>query len=365
MAAAAAGARGLSAAQPAEAAPSRMRRVVIERPGGYGALRLVESSNPPPAPGEVRIAVRACGVNYADGIIRMGLYESAKRLHGYPITPGFEVAGVVDAVGDGVEGWRIGDRAIGVTLFGGYTSAIRLPAERVFALPDRLSFEQGAALPTVFLTAWFMAHRLVHPDPGERWLVHSAAGGVGGALLQLARLAGVAATGVVGGAHKIEVAKALGAAQVIDKSAGDWVAAAKAIAPGGFQAVFDANGVSTLRHSFALLAPMGKLVVYGFASMLPRDGRLNWARLAWDWWRTPRFNPLAMTTSNRSVMAANLSFLASEAPRLREGMLWLLDRFADGRLLAPPVEAFALMDAAQAHRRIESGQSVGKLVLLP
>lgn len=342
-----------------------MQRIVIERPGGYDALRLVESADPVPKPGEVRLRVEACGVNYADGIIRMGLYESAKRLHGYPITPGFEVAGVVDAFGDGVDGWRTGDRAIGVTLFGGYTSAICLPADRVFATPASLTNAQAAALPTVFLTAWFMAHQQVYPRAGDRWLVHSAAGGVGGALLQLARLAGVEATGVVGAAHKVDAAKALGATHVIDKSAGDWVAAARGIAPGGFHAVFDANGVSTLQASFDALAPMGKLVIYGFASMLPKDGRVNWLKLAWDWWRTPRFNPLAMTTSNRSVLAANLSFLSAEAPRLREGMLWLLERFADGRLVPPPVEPFPLVDAAQAHRRIESGQSVGKLVLLP
>ena len=179
-----------------------MKRIVIGKPGSYDALELVESPEPLPKGGEVRLRVEAAGVNYADGIIRMGLYESAKRLHGYPITPGFEVAGVVDAVGDGVDGWRLGDRAIGVTLFGGYTSAICLPVDRVFATPPVLSSEQAAALPTVFLTAWFMAHRQVHPRAGERWLVHSAAGGVGGALLQLARLAGVEATGIeIGRAH--------------------------------------------------------------------------------------------------------------------------------------------------------------------
>lgn len=343
----------------------RARRIVIERPGGYEALRLVEGEVPAPRPGELRLRVAACGVNYADGIIRMGLYESAKRLHGYPITPGFEVAGVVDALGEGVEGWRVGDRVIGLTLFGGYASHLCLPADRIFALPSGLSFEQGAALPTVFLTAWFMAHRQVHPEPGERWLVHSAAGGVGSALLQLARLAGVEATGVVGAAHKVEAAKAMGARHVIVRGEGDWVAAARALAPPGYHAVFDANGVATLAGSWSLLAPMGKLAVYGFASMLPKDGRVNWLRLAWDWWRTPRFNPLEMTSTNRSVLAANLSFLSAEAPLLRRGMLWLLERFADGRLQPLPVAAFPLLDAAQAHRRIESGQSVGKLVLRP
>ena len=342
-----------------------MQRIVIQRPGGFDALRLIESEDPTPGPGEVRLRIAAAGVNYADGIIRMGLYESAKRLHGYPITPGFEVAGTIDAIGPNVDGWQVGDRVIGVTLFGGYTSHLCLASDRVFALPEALSFEQGAALPTVFLTAWFMAHRQLQPETGQRWLVHSAAGGVGGALLQLARLAGVDAVGVVGAAHKIDAAKALGASQVINKSAGDWVAEARRLAPQGYHAVFDANGVSTLKHSFALLAPMGCLMIYGFASMLPKNGRLNWLRLAWDWWRTPRFNPLQMTTSNRSVLAANLSFLSAEAPLLRRGMLWLLERFADGRLQPPPVRRFALVDAADAQRHIESGQSVGKIVLIP
>lgn len=342
-----------------------MQQIVIERPGGFDALRLIKAADPTPKRGEVRLRVAAAGVNYADGIIRMGLYESAKRLHGYPITPGFEVAGTIDAIGDDVDEFRVGDRVIGVTLFGGYTSHLCLATDRVFALPEALSFEQGAALPTVFLTAWFMAHRQLQPEAGQRWLVHSAAGGVGGALLQLARLAGVDAVGVVGAAHKIEAAKALGASHVIDKSAGNWAAEARRLAPQGYHAVFDANGVSTLKHSFALLAPMGSVVIYGFASMLPKNGRLNWLRLAWSWWRTPRFNPLEMTTSNRSVLAANLSFLSAEAPLLRRGMLWLLERFADGRLQPPPVQRFALVDAANAQRHIESGQSVGKIVLIP
>ena len=342
-----------------------MQRIVIAQPGGYDQLRVLNEPDPQPKAGDVRIRVAACGVNYADGIIRMGLYESAKRLHGYPITPGFEVAGVIDALGEDAEGFSIGDRVVAVTLFGGYASHLCLPTDRVFALPSSLSFEQGAALPTVFLTAWFMAHRQVHPDAGQRWLVHSAAGGVGGALLQMARLADVQAVGIVGASHKREVALAQGAAHVIDKSQGHWSQQARGLAPAGYDAIFDANGVSTLSDSWNLLAPMGKLVIFGFASMLPKNGRVNWLRLAWDWLRTPRFSPLEMTTSNRSVMAANLSFLSAEAPLLRRGMLWLLERFADGRLQPPPVEAFPLADAAKAQQRIESGQSVGKIVLLP
>lgn len=342
-----------------------MQRIVIEKPGHYDALRLVEQADPVPGSGEVVIACEACGVNYADGIIRMGLYASAKQLHGYPITPGFEVAGRVSALGAGVSGLRVGAPVIGLTLFNGYASRLRLPAEGVFAWPENLDAAQAATLPTVFLTAWFMVHRQVYPQPGDTWLVHSAAGGVGSALLQLARLAGCRAVAVVGATHKREHARAMGADAVIDKSSQPLWREAERLAPEGYQAIFDANGVATLGQSYAHLAPTGKLVVYGFHSMLPRNGRLNWLRLARDWLRTPRFNPLRMTQENRSVLAANLSFLQSHAPTLREGMLWLLERFADGRLRPLPVECFPLADAGRAQQRLESGQTVGKLALIP
>jgi len=342
-----------------------MHCIEIERPGGYAALRYIRKPDPAPAAGEVLIDVEACGVNYADGIIRMGLYASAKALHGYPITPGFEVAGRISALGAGVETFKLGDPVLALTLFGGYCERIALPLDRVFARPPSLDAVQAAALPTVFLTAWYMVHRQQQPRAGERWLVHSAAGGVGSALCQLGALAGCEVVGVVGSAHKREHCLAMGASTVIDKSSESLWMAAKRFAPDGYHVIFDANGVSTLAQSYAHLAPTGRLAVYGFHSMLPRNGRLNWLRLAWDWLRTPRFNPLAMTQSNRSVLAANLSFLQSHSAELREGMSWLLERFADGRLRPLPVETFALAEAAAAQRRLESGQTIGKLVLIP
>ncbi len=342
-----------------------MQRIVIDRPGGYERLRLVESDDPMPGPGQVRIRVAAAGVNYADGIIRMGLYESAKRLHGYPITPGFEVAGEIDASGDGVVGFAVGDRVLALTLFGGYTSHIVLDVDRVFACPPNLSLEQASALPTVFLTAWWMVHEQQRVRENERWLVHSAAGGVGSALLQMGRLASAHVVGVVGASHKIAAAEKLGCNVVLDKSTTPWIAAARAAAPDGYHAIFDANGVATLADSYRLLAPTGRLCIYGFASMLPRNGRLNWLALARDWLRTPRFNPLNMTRDNKSVLACNLSFLASEKSRLIEAMHWLLERFADGRLQPLPVTTFPLASASDAQRAIESGTTVGKLVLVP
>ena len=342
-----------------------LRKIQIDKPGGYDALKLVEAPIAALAADDVLIEVKACGVNYADGIIRMGLYASAKELHGYPITPGFELSGVVSAAGPEVADFAVGDAVVALTLFGGYCSHIVLKADRVFKKPANLSFAQAAALPTVFLTAWFMVREQVMPKPGDIWLVHSAAGGVGSALCQLGRLAGCRVIGVVGSAHKRGDALAMGANEVIDKSTQNLWPEAKRLAPGGYQAVFDANGVSTLGQSYAHLAPMGKLCIYGFASMLPHDGKLNWLKMAWDWIRTPRFNPLDMTQSNKSVLAANLSFLSAHAGLLRSGMQELLALFAEEKLTPPPITEFALADAAKAQALIESGKTVGKLVLIP
>ncbi|MBD8524701.1 zinc-binding dehydrogenase [Pseudomarimonas arenosa] len=342
-----------------------MKRIVIQRPGGYEALRLESVPEPVPGPGQVRIRCAACGLNYADSIVRMGLYASAKQLHGYPITPGFEVAGTIDAIGNDVDPARLGQAVLALTLFGGYAECVVVEANAAFAIPSRVSPLQAATLPTVFLTAWFMAHRLMSPRTGQRWLVHSAAGGVGSALVQLGRLAGCEVIAVVGSAHKRQHAQAQGASAVIDKSSEPLWPTARELAPGGYHAIFDANGVSTLAASYAHLTPTGVLAIYGFHSMLPRNGRLNWLRLAWDWLRTPRFNPLDMTQANKSVVAANLSFLQSESELLSEGMHWLLSQFEGGHLQPLPVETFGFEQVAAAQARIESGSSVGKLALLP
>jgi NADPH:quinone reductase-like Zn-dependent oxidoreductase len=218
----------------------------------------------------------------------------------------------------------------------------------------------------VFLTAYYGLIRLADVRPGHRVLVHSAAGGVGSSLLQLGRLNGAVMVGVVGKTHKVEVAQSLGADVVIDKSKTALWAEAEKAAPDGYQIILDANGVSTLGDSYKHLAPTGRLVVYGFASMLPKKGgRPNWFKLAWDWLRTPRFNPMEMTGSNKNVMAFNLSYLFEQVELLSEGMEDLLRWCEEGKIKPPPVTSYALEDVAQAHKDIESGMTVGKLVLEP
>ena len=342
-----------------------MRHVRIHRPGGHAQLCIESAPDLRPAAGQVRIAVAAVGVNFADCMVRRGLYASAKVYVGWPITPGFEVAGVVDEVGPGVATWQVGDRAIGLVRFGGYASQVVCNATHVMRYPAQWTPQEAAGFPAVFLTAWYGLLHLARPRPGDAVLVHSAAGGVGQALVQLARAAGCRVFGVVGGAHKVAVVRALGCDEVIDKFSAGWQARARAFAPGGFAVALDANGVETLADSYRLLGPAGRLVVYGFHTMFRRggSGRRNWPLLAWQWLRTPRFNPLQLTTDNKSVLAFNLSFLFDHDDVLAEALAYLLPRAADGALRPLAVTHYALEDVARAHRDLESGATSGKLVL--
>jgi NADPH:quinone reductase-like Zn-dependent oxidoreductase len=353
--------RAAPVARPTE----RMRKIVIAKAGSYDRLKLEEAPSLVADAGEVVIDVKAIGVNYADCMVRMGLYESAKEFVGWPITPGFEVAGVVKSLGAGVTDLAVGDRVFAVTLFHGYATEVKVARAYAFRMPATLSFEQAAGFPSVFLTAWFALHELAHPRRGSKILVHSAAGGVGGCLVQLAKRAGCEVTGVVGSSHKVDAVRAHGADHVIDKSTEDLWAEAERLAPEGWDVICDANGVATLKHSYEHLRRAGKLVIYGFHTMIPKTGgKPNWLKLAADYLRTPRFNPLDLTMHSKSLLSFNLSYLYDRTDVLVEAMAELLGWLEDGSIEAPPVTTYALADCAEAHKAIESGQTTGKLVLI-
>jgi len=342
-----------------------MRAVRISRPGGYDRLELKELPDVPCGPSEVAVEVRAAGVNYADSMVRMGLYKSARQFVGWPITPGFEFAGVVSERGDEVTGLDVGQRVFGVTRFGGYASRVVVPPDQLVATPPELSDAQAATFPTAYLTAWYALRELGSLRAGKRVLVHSAAGGVGGAALQIVRAGGGESVGVVRGQHKVDLARQLGANHVIDKGSTDLWPAVVAVAPQGFDIALDPNGAETLMASYRHLRPAGRLIIYGFATLLERGrGRPNWLKLIAGYYRTPRFNPLKMTNSNKSVMAFNLSYLFDRKEAFAEAMGELMGWLEAGQITALPVKEYALDDVARAQRDLESGTTVGKLALV-
>ena len=341
-----------------------MDKIVIHKPGGYERLTL--ESHPTPVPGDRQVLVRteAVGVNYADICVRWGVYESARHYVGWPITPGFEYAGRVEAAGRAVTHVKVGDPVFGITRFGGYATHVCAEADHVWRKPEALDFEAAAGFLAVHLTAYHGLLQNVVVRPGMRVLIHSAGGGVGSALVQLCKLHDLAVTGVVGASHKVAYVRALGADAVIDKSSQPLWEEARRLAPEGHDLVFDANGPETLARSYAHLRPTGKLMVYGFHSLLPKQGgRIRYLKAGLGLLKLPRFNPLRMTTDNKGVVAFNLSFLFDRSDLLQPAVRDLVEWVETGRIRAPRVRAFPLSEAAQAHRTLESGETTGKLVL--
>jgi NADPH:quinone reductase-like Zn-dependent oxidoreductase len=341
-----------------------MKHIVIHQAGGYENLKLETAPDPRPGADEVVVRSSAAGVNYADACVRWGVYESAKKFVGWPITPGFEFAGEVAEVGAGVTHVQPGDQVFGVTLFNGYSSHVKVPKTFVWKRPRELSVEQAAGFPAVFFTAYHGLLQNVRIYPGMAVMIHSAAGGVGSALVQLAKLHGLKVVAVVGASHKVEYVKSLGADVIIDKSKQNLWQEAKRAVPQGYDLIFDANGPETMKQGYAQLRATGKLVVYGFHTLLPKQGgRINYLKAAWGMVKIPRFNPLTMTNQNKSLVAFNLSFLFERDDLIQEAARDLLLWLSEGKLRPPKVQTFAFENVAAAHQAIESGQTTGKLIL--
>ncbi len=342
-----------------------MKKIVIHSAGSYEKLKLEEHPDLIASGSDVVVEVKAAGVNYADCCVRWGVYESAKKFIGWPITPGFEFSGIIKKVGDSVTRFKVGDRVFGITFFNAYASEVKVHEKYLYSLPTSFSFSQAAGFPAVFMTAYHALFQLVHLPPQAHILVHSAGGGVGSAILQLAKAKGLKAVGVVGSSHKVDYVKSLGAIQVIDKSREDLWQQAKSYVPQGYDAVLDANGPSTMQESYDILRPTGKLIVYGSHSILPQtgSGRMNYLKAGLGLLKMPRFNPMKLITENKSVVGFNLSFLFDRDDLVGEGMQSLLSLIESKEIMAPKVTEFKFEDVAEAHRLIESGKSTGKIVL--
>jgi NADPH:quinone reductase-like Zn-dependent oxidoreductase len=213
------------------------------------------------------------------------------------------------------------------------------------------------------LTAYYALHHVGHLKGSDRVLVHSAAGGVGTALLHLLKLNGNMSVGAVGLSNKVDAGKEADATFVIDKSTQDLWKKAEELSPEGYDLILDANGASTLKDSYGHLRPAGRLLIYGFASMFSHSGRKNVPKLIWYYLKTPRFNPFDLTGSNKTISGFNLIYLFDQVDLFRNIMETLLRWDAEGLLPSMPITTFPFEDVVSAHQAIESGKSIGKLVL--
>jgi NADPH:quinone reductase-like Zn-dependent oxidoreductase len=332
-----------------------MRAVVITKHGGPGVLRVQERPDPPLGPGEVRIDVAAAGVNFADVMARMGLYPDAPKP---PCVIGYEVAGTILELGEGVSSLVNGQRVFAGTMFGGYASQVVVPAGDVLALPDGLTFEQGAAIPVNYATAWAGLVGYGNLQPGERVLIHSAGGGVGIAATQIAKRHGAEVYGTASPGKHAQC-KGFGVDHALDYTAPGWE---RGLAP--FDVILDAVGGKSFRRSYSMLRPGGRLVVFGVSALVSGQRRNLFTALG-TVARMPRFNLIKQMSESKAVIGLNMLTLWKDRRTLEPWTRPLLSLMADGTIQPVLAGAFSFEDAGAAHTMITERRNVGKVVLVP
>jgi NADPH:quinone reductase-like Zn-dependent oxidoreductase len=343
--------------------PTTTRAILIERLGAPESLVEREVPLRDLGPDDVHLRVLATGVNFADLMMRVGLYGTVPPR---PFSPGFEVVGEVVRTGPDVRDWRPGDRAIALVRYGGYARDLIVPTRNLFRCPAELSPAQAAAVPVVFLTAWIALFEAARVRAGETALVLGAAGGVGTAAVQLCVKAGLRVVGTAGNAAKREfVVRELGAAACFD-SRGEWEPdVLRLVGKRGIDVALDSVGGAATASCRRLLAPLGRLVFYGLSEAMP-GWRRNWVSAARAWLKTPRFHPLALIEPNIGVFGVHLLHLKGREEALRPALEEIYRRIVAGEL-RPVLDRTFPLDrdgAVAAHRYLHERKNLGKVVLV-
>jgi NADPH:quinone reductase-like Zn-dependent oxidoreductase len=338
-----------------------MRALVITKTGPPDVLQVRERPGPDaPGPGQLRIRVKAAGINFADLMARSGLYPEAPKP---PCVVGYEFAGDVESVGEGVEEFASGDRVLGGTRFGGYAELVTVGEDELFPLPADWSYEEGAALPVNYATAYAGLARYGALAEGERVLLHAAAGGVGIAATQVAKQLGAEVYGTASGS-KHDAIRGFGVDHPIDYRENDFVKEVRRIAgeKQPLDLVMDAIGGRSFKRSFSLLRTGGRLVCFG-ASALQSGERRNVPHVLRTIASMPRFNPMKLMSQSKAVIGLNMLAIWDAKQSLDEYLTPLMPWIEGGKIRPVVAEAFPLERGADAHRFMHERRNVGKVVL--
>ncbi|MEZ4287322.1 MAG: medium chain dehydrogenase/reductase family protein [Polyangiales bacterium] len=339
-----------------------MKAIVIRKHGGFDVLSVDNVPTPEPKAGEVRVAVKACGLNFAEIMARKGLYPDAPKP---PMIVGYEVSGVVNAVGKDVKRVKVGDRVAALTRFNGHAEFVVVAENQVFALPSSMSFEAAAALPVNYLTAYHMLFQVFRVREGDTMLIHAVSGGVGTAVCQLARTVKNVTVFGTASAKKHDYARANGCDFPIDYRSVDYAEVIrKATNSKGVDLVMDALGGPDWKKGYSLLRPSGMLIAFGWSNMSDGSKR-NLGRLIGQVTSLPFFTPIRLMDDNKAVAGVNVGHLWDEISMLKEQADALMRLFELGKIEPKVDKIFSFEEAAEAHRYLESGQNLGKVLLVP
>ena len=337
-----------------------MRTILINKTGDPKVMDLVQVPQPVPGSGEVVIQVKSSGINFADILARKGLYPDAPKL---PLTPGYEVAGVISDAGPEVSESLIGKNVIAFTRFGGYADYVNVPLKQVFEMPGNLDFENAVSLPVAYATAYLLLIVMGSLQPEETVLVQNAGSSVGLAALDIARHTGARVIGTAS-SHKHDQLLKMGFEALIDYRQKDWEQEVKNYTNGsGIDLIIDPIGGRNWLKSYRALAPTGRLGMYGISSVCQKRFGCTLSLLA-TVLQMPIFHPLSFLEKNKGVFGVNMAHLWDLPEKIRTWMDIILQGVKSGWVKPHVDHAFGLDEAAAAHAYIESRQSVGKVVLI-
>lgn len=338
-----------------------MRQVWIPKIGEPEVLEVREAPDPEPRAGQIRVRVKASGINFADILARMGLYPDSPKL---PAVVGYEVSGVVDGMGDGIDNFHDGQRVVCMTRFGGYSDVVCVPGNAVRVIPENLDYEGAASIPVNYLTAWLMLVHLGHVRSGDRVLVHACGGGVGLAAVQICRHFGAEVIGTASAA-KHDRLREMGVAECIDYRTQDFEAEVRRLTDGrGVDIALDAIGGESFRKSYKSLTDLGRLFIFGASSVAPGTKR-SWISALTMLSKVGSFKPLQLMSHSKGVFGVNLGHLWHRGDELAEMLAKILGLFANGTFKPVVDRSFPFSEAAAAHRYIQDRKNFGKVVLTP
>lgn len=336
-----------------------MQQIYISGHGGPDKLQLRESVDPSPGPGELRVRVRASGINFADILARQGLYPDAPKI---PCVVGYEVSGVVDAVGPGVAGTWVGKEVFGLTRFGGYADTVVVPEAQMFEKPAALSHEQAAAIPVNYLTAWQLLVAVGALSADETVLIHNAGGGVGLAAIDVARHVGATIYGTAS-ASKHAFLKQRGLHEAIDYRTQDWTVELAKLTDGrGVELITDPIGGNHWKKSYKALRHSGRLGMFG-VSIATESRLFGPLKLLKAVAGMPLFNPVSLMNDNRGVFGVNMGHMWHEVGKIRIWMEILLGGVRDGWVRPHVDKTWPLAQVGEAQAYIESRGNIGKVIL--
>ncbi|XP_074512320.1 synaptic vesicle membrane protein VAT-1 homolog [Sebastes fasciatus] len=336
------------------------RALVLTGYGGYDKVKLqVKKGKPVLKAGEVLVRVKACGLNFADLMARQGLYD---RLPSPPVTPGMECSGVVEAVGEEVTDRKVGDRVMVLNRFGLWQEVAVAPATHTFLIPEGMSFEEAAALPVNYITAYMMLFDFGNLRPNQSVLIHAAAGGVGIAATQLCNTVKDVTVFGTASASKHETITQGGVTHPIDYRTKDYVEEVRKISPKGMDIILDPLGGSDTHKAYNLLKPMGKLITYGAANMLAGQKK-NLIAVAKNWYHQFSIHTLSLIQGNKSVCGFHLGYLDGEMELITQAMNTVLDLYKQGKVKPRIDSTWHLEQVGDAMRKMQERNNIGKVIL--